>query len=82
VPDLSNSTDAADGQTKQTYGIIGIRAAIGGYTTLFVNNSSATPSTIQQWNGTIQEICDYNRALSDAEKNQVMGYLLGKWRIT
>ena len=32
--------------------------------------------------GHIQEIIQYNKILSDQERNQVMGHLMGKWRLT
>lgn len=79
---VSSLTDAADSQTKNSVGFIGVKAMIGGYGSLFTNDSTATNTEIGQFNGSIQEICDFNRLLSDAEMNQVMGYLLGKWRIT
>ena len=78
----STVTDGADGQSKTTVGVIGITMAIGGYNTSFVSNSSTVLTPIAFWDGSIQEICEYNRNLSDAERNQVMGYLLGKWRVT
>ena len=75
-------TDSADGQSKTTVGNIGAVGVIGGYSTSFVANSAQTLNPSSLWKGSIQEICDYNRNLSDAERNQVMGYLLGKWRVT
>ena len=82
-PTLSQTqTDAADGQSKTTVGTIGAVGVIGGYSTSFVANSAQTLNPSSLWKGSIQEICDYNRNLSDAERNQVMGYLLGKWRVT
>ena len=82
VTNLSTQTDAADGQSKTTFSTIGLTAVIGGYVTSFTNSSTQSLTPVALWSGSIQEICDYNRALSDAEMNQVMGYLLGKWRVT
>tara|TARA_R100001163_G_scaffold24040_1_gene20034 strand:+ start:5090 stop:5968 length:879 start_codon:yes stop_codon:yes gene_type:complete len=82
VTNLTTATDAADGQTKNTFSVIGLTGIIGGYVTSFTNSSTQSLTPIALWSGSIQEICDYNRALSDAEMNQVMGYLLGKWRVT
>tara|TARA_R110000796_G_scaffold176455_2_gene293312 strand:- start:2995 stop:3873 length:879 start_codon:yes stop_codon:yes gene_type:complete len=75
-------TDPADGQTKSSVAFIGSKAAIGGGANTFSNNSTQNPALIPNFQGTIQEICEYNRLLSDQERNQVMGYLLGKWRVT
>ena len=77
-----SGNDSADGQTKQSVGFIGSKAMIGGHTILFVHNSAQTPTPAASFLGHIQEICEYNRLLSDQERNQVMGYLLGKWRVT
>lgn len=76
------ATDSADNQTKSSVSFIGSKAGIGGAPNTFNNNSTQNLSYGPNFQGTIQEICEYNRLLSDQERNQVMGYLLGKWRVT
>jgi len=80
---LTNTgTDAADSQTKTKIGNIGTRWMVGGSGFNTLGNSTAqNNSTFAMFSGHIMEIINYNRLLSDGERNQVMGHLMGKWRI-
>lgn len=85
-PVNATATDTADGQTKTKYTTyIGDRFYIGVTMNGISNNSNASHAyygNTADFIGHIQEIIHYNKILSDQERNQVMGHLMGKWRIT
>ena len=85
-PINSSATDTADGQTKTKYTThIGDKFYVGGTMNTTGNNSNHAHSFFGNsapFVGHIQEIIQYNKILSDQERNQVMGHLMGKWRLT
>jgi len=75
-------TDGADSTQKDSWSTIGGKWFIGSGFSSFTNNSSNNNANdIGHFAGHIQEIITYNRLLSDGERNQVMGHLMGKWRL-
>lgn len=85
-PVLATATDSADGQVKTKYTThIGDKFYIGGTMNTTGNNSNHAHGFFGNsapFVGHIQEIIQYNKILSDQERNQVMGHLMGKWRLT
>lgn len=82
----STETDQNDGQTKEKIGNMGTRWMVGGsgfvgFAGAQSDSTRTNNSTFAMFNGHIMEIINYNRLLSDGERNQVMGHLMGKWRI-